>query len=311
MVSLMHGAAIQREAWPELPLDEWKQTRDTLHMWMQIVGKVRLGLTPRVNHWWNVPLYLSPRGLTTSAMPYHDRSLEITFDFIDHDLMIDSSDGQRKVIPLIPRSVADFYREFMACLHAMGVEVHIWTSPVEISDGIPFDRDEAHASYDPEYATRFWQILLQTQRVFEEFRGRFVGKCSPVHFFWGSMDLAVTRFSGRLAPQRPGVDAIQREAYSHECISHGFWPGGSWFGKEITDPIYYSYTVPAPEGLQDATIRPEQARFDAELGEFVMKYDVVRQSATPRRTLMEFLQSTYEAGADRARWDRAALEHSG
>jgi hypothetical protein len=213
------------------------------------------------------------------------------------------------VIPLIPRSVADFYRELMASLAAMGVRVRIWPKPVEVPEVIPFDRDEVHASYDGEYAHRVWQILLETEQVFQAFRGRFVGKCSPVHFFWGSFDLAVTRFSGRRAPERPGADRITREAYSHECISHGFWPGGSWFGTEVSTPVYYAYAVPEPPGLREAPIRPASgARYDPQLSEFVLSYDDVRMAASPRQALMDFCQSTYEAAADRAGWDRDALE---
>lgn len=310
MVTTAQQPAVAYEIWPALPLDAWRDTCDTLHMWMQIVGKIRESLCPLVNHWWNVPLYVTSRGFTTSVMPYGDRALDIDFDMVDHDLVIESSDGQRKAMALVPRSVADFYRELMACLKAMDMPVHIWTTPVEVSETIPLDKDEKHASYDADYANRFWRIVLQSHQVFQEFRGRFVGKCSPVHLFWGSMDLAVTRFSGRPAPVRPEADKIERESYSHECISHGFWPGGSWFGKEIKDPMYYSYTVPAPAGLPDARIRPAQAKFDTALGEFVLKYDDVRLARSPRQALMEFLQSTYDAGADLAKWDRASLERA-
>jgi hypothetical protein len=296
-------------AWPALPLDAWRATYQTLHMWAQVVGKIRLALCPMLNHWWNVPLYVDARGLGTGPMPCGDRDLEIHFDFVDHNLVAESSDARRKVIPLIPRSVADFYRELMASLEAMGVRVRIWPKPVEVPEVIPFDRDEVHASYDGEYAHRVWQILLETEQVFQAFRGRFVGKCSPVHFFWGSFDLAVTRFSGRRAPERPGADRITREAYSHECISHGFWPGGSWFGTEVLSPVYYAYAVPEPPGLRDAAVRPaDGARYDPRLSEFVLSYDDVRMAASPRQALMDFCQSTYEAAADRAGWDRDALE---
>src|SRR5918997_3711330 len=226
--------------WPSLPLGEWQDTYATLHMWTQVVGKIRLALTPLVNHWWNVPLYVSARGLNTSAMPYNDRTLEIEFDFIGHLLHIACSDGTTRTLPLEPRSVADFYREVLSLLRELGIEVKIWTTPVEVPDPVPFEQDTAHASYDPEYAQRFWRILSLSARVLEEFRARFVGKCSPVHFFWGSFDLAVTRFSGRTAPERPDADAITREAYSHEVISHGFWPGAGPLGK----PAFYSYTAP-------------------------------------------------------------------
>jgi hypothetical protein len=296
------------DIWPALPLDAWRETYVTLHMWTQIVGKVRLALTPLVNHWWNVPLYVTARGLGTAAMPYGDRDIEIAFDFIDHNLTIDSSDGRRKVLPLVARSVANFYREVMASLEALDVQVHIWPKPVEVSEAIPFDQDEKHASYDPEYAHRVWRILVETEQVFQEFRTRFLGKCSPVHFFWGSFDLAVTRFSGRRAPERPNADRITREAYSHEAISHGFWPGGSWFGTEVKDPVFYSYTVPEPPGLRDEAIRPSGAFYDPRLSEFILPYDYVRSASSPRNTLLEFMQSTYQAGASRAAWDRSALE---
>ncbi|HEX7175756.1 MAG TPA: DUF5996 family protein [Pyrinomonadaceae bacterium] len=290
--------------WPSLPLNEWQDTYATLHMWTQVVGKIRLALTPLVNHWWNVPLYVSARGLTTSAMHYHDRTLEIEFDFIDHLLRITCSDGTTRTLPLEPRTVADFYREVMRLLGELGVEVKIWTTPVEIPDPVPFEEDTAHASYDPEYAQRFWRILSLSARVLEEFRARFVGKCSPVHFFWGSFDLAVTRFSGRTAPERPDADSITREAYSHEVISHGFWPGAGPLGAAA----FYSYTAPEPPGLKEAAVRPTSAFYSNELSEFLLMYDDARQSDSPEAALMEFLQSTYEAGAGLANWDRAALE---
>ena len=296
------------QALPALPLEVWRDTYDTLHMWTQIVGKIRLALCPLVNHWWNVPLYVTARGLGTGPMSAGERDLEIVFDFIDHNLLIETTDGQRKAIPLIPRSVADFYRELMASLKAMGIEVHIWTTPVEFEETIPFEQDQKHASYDAEYAHRLWRILVWSEQVFQEFRGRFIGKCSPVHFFWGSFDLAVTRFSGRPAPERPNADRVTREAYSHEVISHGFWPGGSWFGTEVKAPVYYSYTVPAPAGLGDQPVRPAQALYDPKLSEFILSYDDVRTARSPRQTLLDFMQSTYEAGANLAAWDRAALE---
>ena len=290
--------------WPSLPLGEWQDTYATLHMWTQVVGKIRLALTPLVNHWWNVPLYVSARGLGTSAMHYNDRTLEIEFDFTDHLLRISCSDGMNRTLPLEPRSVADFYREVMGLLREVGVEVKIWTTPVEIPDPVPFEQDTAHASYDPEYAQRFWRILSLSAAVLEEFRARFVGKCSPVHFFWGSFDLAVTRFSGRTAPERPGADSITREAYSHEVISHGFWPGAGPLGAAA----FYSYTAPEPPGLKEATVRPPSAFYSNELSEFLLMYEDVRQADAPEAALMEFLQSTYEAGANLANWDRAALE---
>lgn len=290
--------------WPALPWNEWAATTDTLHMWTQIVGKVRLAQTPLVNHWWNVPLYVSARGLTTTAMPHGDIFFEMEFDFIDNVLSIKCSDGSFGTVTLQPMSVATFYRETMSVLRTLGLEVNIWKMPVEIPDPIPFDEDEQHASYDPEYVNRFWQVLRASEKVMQEFRSRFIGKCSPVHFFWGSFDLAVTRFSGRPAPPRPDADPITLEAYSHEVISHGWWPGHGPLGK----PAFYSYTAPAPEGLSGAPLRPAAAFYSNELSEFLMYYDDVRNAANPDEALMEFLQSTYEAGANLAKWDRASLE---
>jgi hypothetical protein len=294
------------ECWPELPLAAWKDTRDTLHMWTQIVGKVRLGLTPLLNHWWNVPLYVTARGLTTSAMPYGDRSFKLQFDFIDHRLVLEMSDGSSRAIALAPRSVADFYREFMAMLHAAGTEVKIWKMPVEIPDPIPFDQDRTHASYDPECVQRFWRILVSIDGVLNEFRSRFIGKSSPVHFFWGSFDLAVSRFSGRRAPERANADRITREAYSHEVSSVGWWPGGG----EITAPAFYSYTSPEPEGFKTYRARPAQAYYHSHLGEFILMYDDVRLAPSPSAALLDFCQSTYEAAAQFGKWDRTALERS-
>jgi hypothetical protein len=293
------------EVWPSLPLEEWKDTYATLHMWTQIVGKIRLMQSPPVNHWWQVPLYVTARGLTTSPIPYETRSFQIDFDFIDHQLLINTSDGAAKTLPLEPRSVADFYRELMATLRALGIEVKIRATPDEVQNPIPFAEDQAHASYDPEYANRFWRILVQASRVFEKFRSRFIGKCSPVHFFWGSFDLAVTRFSGRPAPEREGADSITREAYSHEVISHGFWPGGG-----VVQAAFYSYTAPAPTGLDKASIRPREAFYSQEMSEFLLMYDEIRKADSPDAALMDFLQSTYEAGASLAKWDRASLERT-
>ncbi len=292
------------DVWPSLPLEEWSDTRATLHMWTQVVGKIRLAQTPLVNHWWNVPLYVTARGLTTSAMPYADRTFEIEFDFIEHKLLIECSDGAAKTIALVPRTVADFYSEVMRALSEVGIEVKIWTTPVEIENPIPFEKDREHDAYDAEYAQRFWRILVQADTVFEEFRSRFIGKCSPVHFFWGSFDLAVTRFSGRRAPAREGADSITREAYSHEVISHGFWPGGGG----VAGAAFYSYTAPEPEGLAQQPIRPAKAFYSSEMKEFILLYDDVRQSAAPAEALTEFLQSTYEAGANLSQWDRSSLE---
>lgn len=294
------------ESWPSLPLESWKNTCDTLHMWTQIVGKVRLALTPRVNHWWNVPLYVSSRGLTTSAIPYQDRAFEIEFDFIEHKLHIRLSNGVTKELSLTPRSVADFYQEFMAALRACGIEAEIWKMPVEIPDPIPFDTDRIHASYDPEYAHRFWRILLLADKVFQEFRSRFIGKSSPVHFFWGSFDLAVTRFSGRRAPERQGADSITREAYSHEVISGGFWPGGG----EVKDAAFYCYAAPEPPGFDRQTVRPQPAFYHPNLKEFLLMYDDVRKTPSPDKMILDFLESTYEAGANLGKWDRDALERA-
>lgn len=294
------------EIWPRLPLEEWQETKDTLHMWTQIIGKIRLAQTPLVNHWWNVPLYVTARGLTTSAMPYEDRTFEIYFDFIDHQLLIECSDGSTHSIALVPRSVADFYKIVMQALSRLGIEVKIWTMPVEVENPIRFEEDVQHAAYDAEYANRFWRILVQTEKIFTEFRARFIGKVSPVHFFWGSFDFAVTRFSGRRAPEREGADAITREAYSHEAISHGFWPGGG----TVTGPAFYSYTAPEPPGLKEAPLRPASAFYSKEMSEFLLMYDDVRTAASPEDALIEFLQSTYEAGANLAEWDRTALERT-
>lgn len=291
-------------AWPDLTLKDWQPTRDTLHMWTQIVGKVRLGLTPLQNHWWNVPLYLQARGLTTSFIPYGPGGFEFIFDFIDHQLVYLAQDGTRKTMALYPRSVSDFYREFMQLLSGLGIAVKIWPVPVEIPDPIPFDQDVAHAAYDPEAVGRFWRILTAAQRVFEEFRGHYIGKCSPVHFFWGSFDLAVTRFSGRRAPARPGADAITAEAYSHEVSSVGFWPGGG----NVPDAAFYSYTAPEPKGFRNWKTRPAAARYDTSLGEFILMYEDVRGAENPDQTLLDFCQSSYEAGAVLGGWDRDGLE---
>ncbi len=290
--------------WPALPLDSWKDTYATLHMRTQIVGKVRMALTPLVNHWWNVPLYVNSRGLTTSSIPYRATPFEIWFDFLDHQLVLQLCDGSRKTLPLAPRSVADFYREFLDMLRSAGIEVKIWHMPVEIPDPIPFDQDRVHTSYDPNAVRKFWRILLSVQAVFDEFRSQFIGKCSPVHFFWGSFDLAVTRFSGRPAPARPGADRITQEAYSHEVSSVGWWPGSG----NINGPAFYSYAAPEPEGFRNAPARPTAAHYDAQLGEFILMYDDVRTSANPAASLLEFCQSTYEAGASLGKWDRDALE---
>jgi hypothetical protein len=289
--------------WPSLPLDSWKDTYATLHMCTQIVGKVRLALAPKTNHWWNVPLYVSTRGLTTSAIPYAERTFDLLFDFLNHELVLHTNDGQIKSLPLVARPVADFYQAFMDMLRSAGIEIKIWKMPVEIPDPIPFDQDRVHASYDPEYARRFWQILVSVERVFQEFRSRYLGKSSPVHFFWGSFDLAVTRFSGRRAPERPGADSITREAYSHEVSSIGFWPGAG-----IEGPAFYSYMAPEPSGFRDSRVRPDAAFYHQKLNEFILMYDDVRSASSPCATLLDFCQSTYEVGAQLAHWDRPALE---
>jgi Family of unknown function (DUF5996) len=293
-------------AWPPLPLSEWKDTCATLHMWTQIVGKIRMEQSPLRNHWWEVALYVNARGLTTSAIPYGAGVFEIQFDFIDHRLLIQTSQGAVQTLRLEPRSVAAFYKQVMAMLEALGIRVKIWKTPVEIPDPIPFDQDETHASYDPEYAHRFWKILVSADTVFKQFQARFLGKSSPVHFFWGSFDLAVTRFSGRRAPERKDADPITREAYSHEVISAGFWPGSG----PITDAAFYSYTVPEPPELSKAVIHPAAASYNTQVSEFILMYDDVRESNSPEETLTEFLQSTYEAGAVLAKWDRNALERA-
>lgn len=289
----------RNELWPSLPLEEWKDTYATLHMWMQIIGKIRLKLAPPLNHWWHCALYVSEWGLITSAMPYRGRLLEIEFDFIDHQLHIRTDDKQNASLTLTPRSVADFYHELMSTLASLGIEVSIYTKPQEVPNPIPFEKDTEHASYDPDYANRFWRILAQTSIIFEEFRGRFVGKCSPVNFFWGSLDSALTRFSGRPAPPRKGL--ITSEAYSHECISAGFWPGAGYGA-----PAFYSYTAPAPPGLEKARIT--SGFYSQDLKEFVLPYEEVRKAESPRAKLLDFLQTTYEAGATLGNWDRAALE---
>lgn len=296
------GASLDR--WPALPLDEWRETYATLHMWTQIVGKVRMALSPPVNHWWNVTLYVTARGLTTSPIPYGTRTFEVTFDFIDHNLRIQTCDGASKALGLFPRSVADFYREFMAALGALQIDVQINPLPQEVPDPIRCDEDTLHCAYDAAYAHRFWRALVQADRVFKQFRAAFIGKCSPVHFFWGSFDLAVSRFSGRRAPERPGADHMTQEAYSHEVISCGFWPGSG----PVQEASFYAYAAPAPEGLGRAVIRPPVAHYSSELGEFLLRYDDVRTAADPDGLLLAFLQSTYEAAADLAKWDRAALE---
>jgi hypothetical protein len=294
--------------WPALPSDAWQETRDTLHMWTQIVGKVRLALTPKVNHWWNAALHVSARGLTTSAIPYGERVFEIEFDFLENQLEIKTCDPASKIIPLGPRSVADFYQEFMSALHALKIDVKIWKMPVEIANPIAFDQDRVHAAYDKEYARRFWRALVSIDDVFNVFRSRFIGKSSPAHFFWGSFDLAVTRFSGRPAPPRNDPDPILRkimqEAYSHEVISAGWWPGGG----DLKDAAFYCYAAPEPPGFARQQVCPGAAFYNQQMGEFLLMHEQVRTAASPTETLLDFLQSTYEAGATLGKWDRKALE---
>ncbi|MES2168015.1 MAG: DUF5996 family protein [Pseudomonadota bacterium] len=298
-------------AWPALPFIGWQDTCATLHMWTQIVGKIRLALEPMVNHWWQVPLYVTATGLTTSPMPYQSRSFQIDFDFCRHALVIRTSDPQHVEFALAPMTVAEFYDRTMQTLRDLGIEMTIWTTPVEVADAIPFEQDQQHKSYDADAAQRFWRVLVQTDRVMKQFRSGFIGKVSPVHFFWGSFDMAVTRFSGRTAPPHPGGmpnlgDWVAREAYSHEVSSCGFWPGNGGFGKAA----FYSYAYPTPPGFADAPLRPPQASFDRNLQEFVLDYDAVRMSDDPEATLLAFFQSTYDAAANAGRWDRAALERA-
>jgi len=295
------------DEWPALTRDSWPATYATLHMWTQIVGKVCLALTPPVNHFWNVTFLVTARGLTTPTLAVNGesgRSLTITFDFVEHQLTILCSDGSIERLALAPRTVADFYRSVIDALDRLGVPVRIWTTPVEVPSPIPFELDTVHRSYDPHAAEAFWRILLSIKPVFERFRADFVGKSSPVHFFWGSFDLAVTRFSGRQAPARPGADRITREAYSHEVISHGFWPGGG----VVPEAAFYAYAAPEPEGLKTASVRPSAAYYNQDLSEFILPYEAVRSGAAPARELTAFLQSTYDAAADLGRWNRSDLE---
>jgi hypothetical protein len=290
--------------WPELKWAEWSKTAETLHMWTQIVGKTRLALAPLQTHWWNVPLYVSARGLSTSAMPYGDELLEIEFDFVSHDLCFRLSTGASLSTPLRAQSVAEFYGEYLCSLAALGVAVKIYPVPVELQSPIPFAEDTQHADYDREAASRFWRVLVRSDRIFQQFSTGFTGKISPVHFFWGSFDLAVTRFSGRAAPPREGADSITREAYSQEVISAGFWPGNGGFGEAA----FYCYAAPAPAGLDKAKIEPASAGYNASLGEFILKYDDLRAESSPDEALMKFLESTYAEAANLAGWDRNALE---
>jgi hypothetical protein len=302
---------LRSDHWPSLVLDTWQDTCTTLHMWTQIVGKIRLVQTPFVNHSWHVPLYLTARGMTTSPIPCGERTFQIDFDFIDHRLLVQTSDGALKTMALEPRSVADFYQELFSILRQLGLAVTIHTTPNEVADAIPFDQDQVHSSYDAAHANRFWRALVQADRVFKRFRARFIGKCSPVHFFWGSFDLAVTRFSGRTAPLHPGgvphcPDWIMREAYSHELYSCGFWPGGG----PLPYPLFYAYAYPEPAGFGAALVGPDNAFYDSSFREFILPYEEVRQAESPDTVLLEFLQTSYEAAAGLGNWDRAALERN-
>ena len=294
--------------WPALPWKEWTATITTLHMWMQIVGKVRMALAPPLNHWWHVPLYVTSRGMTTSPIPYGQREFQVDFDFIDHRLDVTDSTGRSFTMPLVPRSVALFYREFMDGLRGLDIDVRIYPKPVEVADAIPFEADEEHASYDPGQANAFWRASLQAHRVMKQFQSGFVGKASPVHFFWGSFDLAATRFSGRPAPIHPGgapncADWVMEEAYSREESSVGWWPS-----SEGPGPLFYAYTYPEPRGYRSAHVGPAGASFDARSGEFILPYDLVLGAADPDAAVLEFFQTTYEAGADLGGWDRSLLE---
>jgi hypothetical protein len=293
---------LNRDYWPELPLKAWEDTYHTLHMWTQIVGKIRLGLAPLQNHWWNVALYVNARGLTTSPIPYKGREFEIQFDFLNHQLQLRTSDGKDRAFALSPKSVAAFYLELFSMLRDAGIDVHINPKPQEVPDPTPLDQDETHASYDPEYANRLWRVLLSTDLLLKEFRARFIGKSSPSHFFWGSFDLCCTRFSGRRAPPRKGV--ISSEAYSHECSSLGWWPGGG----DVKGPAFYAYMAPEPKGYSAQPIQPERASYHDLMRECLLMYDDVRRAKSPGIEILEFAQSTYEAGASLAGWDRESLE---
>ena len=300
------------EAWPPLPLDAWKDTYATLHLWTQIVGKIRMAQCAWVNHSWGVTLYVTPRGMTTGPVPHGDRTFQIDFDFVAHVLDVRSSDGRGGQVKLQPQSVARFYASLMGEMEKLDLPVHIVSKPNEVADAIPFDQDEIHRAYDGEYANRFWRILVQADRVFQTFRAGFGGKCSPVHFFWGAPDLAVTRFSGRPAPRHPGgipnlPDWVVQDAYCEEVSSCGFWPGGG----AVPYAAFYSYAYPEPRGFASASVQPAGAFYSKDLGEFILPYDVVREAESPDDTLLQFLQSTYAAAADLGGWNRAALERTG
>jgi len=293
-------------AWPALPLESWRDTRDTLQMWSQIVGKICLKLTPRTNHFWNIALQVTPRGLSTPLLSYDGRTFTMVFDFCAQALVIQTSDNVREELPLRAETVAAFYARVMSALDRMGIRVRIWTMPVEVPEPIPFEKDETHKSYDPAAAHAFWEVLVSIKPILETFRAEFIGKCSPVHFFWGSFDLAVTRFSGRRAPERPGADSITRESYSHEVISHGWWPGGGPFNE----PAFYAYAAPEPPGLKTAAVKPAAAFYSQEFSEFILPYEAVRTAASPEDDLRAFLRTTYDAAASLGNWNRAELERT-
>jgi hypothetical protein len=301
----------EKSIWPDLPLAAWSETCDTLHLWTQIVGKVRIALTPLINHWWNSTLFVTARGLVAPAMPYAGRTFDVTFDFTNHQLIIETSDSHVETFALEAMAVGDFYNKFMRRLSRLGIDVHIWTMPGEIENAIPFDRDHTHAQYDPAYAQKFWLALLQGDRVMNEFRSRFIGKASPVHFFWGSFDLAVTRFSGRVAPPPKGVTPnvagwVMAEAYSHELSSCGFWPGNGGYGRAA----FYVYAYPEPTGYGERRLSTAEAFYDNGLGQFILPYDAVHQSGDPDKLLLGFFQETYVAAAELGKWDRKSLERA-
>ncbi len=303
----MLNVNVKKDYWPSLPLQAWQDTYTTLHMWLQIIGKIKVKQSPLINHWWNSTLYITSRGLTTLPIPYGEQTFQIDLDFINHAMYISTYTGNIRSIELKPRSVADFYKTLTETLRSMGIEISIWTTPVEVAERIPFELDKKHSAYDPEYAQRHWKILAQVDRVMKEFRSRFIGKASPVHFFWGSFDLAASRFSGRIAPPHPGSPNVARsvmlEAYSHEVSSCGFWAGAG-----LGEPAFYAYAYPAPEGFNNYRVQPEEAYYNNNFGEFILPYEAVRSAASPDNKLLSFFQSTYEAAANLGDWDRKTLE---